>query len=313
MILILIIASFVVVIVLSLILQQSTDGDAFGIIKRALQGPLSAALHLPSRMAESKPAPTPNDKRFADGCQSVYLDVGSKAGVHVRRLFEPEKYSGESKEIAYFDRVFGTAEQRREPNAVCAVGFEASGIHHMRLKSIEDCYNARGWRTKFFGPEMLTATVPGEKSNNEIDPYVDSDSLLLDDLKDDIEAMDIGDFILEHIAPREIPLPVAGEDGRKSQPAVYANFDIGLGNSEVEALARAITKGAICHVSWISIKLPSMKQESEGPVKELMKRINVLIKSAEQVQGCKQIEVTYWADSDAINEDYKRGPFGCDF
>ena len=50
----------------------------------------------------------PWDETIADGCQHVYLDLGTNVGFQVRKLFEPELYpasAGDS--IAVFNRFFG--------------------------------------------------------------------------------------------------------------------------------------------------------------------------------------------------------------
>lgn len=84
---------------------------------------------------------------MADGCQHVYIDLGSNVGVQVRKLFEPHLYVP-SKSIPIFDRFFGVSEVRRE--STCAFGFEMNWVHTEKLRRIERAYNRVGWRTRFF-------------------------------------------------------------------------------------------------------------------------------------------------------------------
>lgn len=79
-------------------------------------------------------------------CKHLYLDIGSNIGVQVRKLFEPEKYSG-APFARLFDQKFGSVDKRRKE--VCAIGFEANPHKTAELARIEKCYNAQGWRVWF--------------------------------------------------------------------------------------------------------------------------------------------------------------------
>jgi hypothetical protein len=98
------------------------------------------------------------DEDFSDlfkGCENVYFDVGSNVGVQIRKLFEPELYP-DAPILDHFDTVFGPIEKRRKDETLCAFGFEANPRHGPRLKEIEACYKARGFRVHFFHPRVVS-------------------------------------------------------------------------------------------------------------------------------------------------------------
>ena len=106
----------------------------------------AAAVRAASSALSSK---APWAETIADGCQHVYLDLGSNVGIQVRKLFEPELFpdaAGDS--IAVFNRFFGSAAERRK--STCAIGLEMNPTHTLRLKALEAAYAQQGWRTRFF-------------------------------------------------------------------------------------------------------------------------------------------------------------------
>eukprot|EP01084_Bolivina_argentea_P285748 490082_1 len=80
-------------------------------------------------------------------CENIYIDLGSNIGVQTRKLFEPEKYPN-STVLSHYDITFGSVTKRRKN--CCSFGFEANPKHFDRLHEIEQCYNKKGWRTKFY-------------------------------------------------------------------------------------------------------------------------------------------------------------------
>ena len=50
-------------------------------------------------------------KNFLDGCQHVYLDMGTNTGVQIRKLYQPELYP-DAPIHPVFERYFGPAENR---------------------------------------------------------------------------------------------------------------------------------------------------------------------------------------------------------
>jgi len=98
------------------------------------------------------------DPKLFEGCTSIFLDVGSSRGTHVRKLFEPQKYTG-AKYLHVFDNGFGPAERRARPSSesgICAFGFEANPKLTSRLQTIEAAYRAKGWRAKWFAPAAVS-------------------------------------------------------------------------------------------------------------------------------------------------------------
>ena len=84
---------------------------------------------------------------FVDGCANVYLDFGSNIGIQVRKLFEPELFSG-APVLPFFDKHLGAADDRRRET--CAIGFEINPALTARLQELQAAYVAQGWRTHFF-------------------------------------------------------------------------------------------------------------------------------------------------------------------
>jgi hypothetical protein len=68
----------------------------------------------------------------ADGCEHVYLDLGSNIGVQVRKLFEPEAYP-EAPLRRIFEEMFGPEGPQRSAR-VCAFGFEPNPRLTTRLR-----------------------------------------------------------------------------------------------------------------------------------------------------------------------------------
>jgi len=82
-------------------------------------------------------------KEWLDGCQRVYLDVGSDVGIQIRKLFEPELYP-EAKVLPIFDSRFGPPKERKRDTGLCAVGFEPNPLNQARLLELETAYRKQG-------------------------------------------------------------------------------------------------------------------------------------------------------------------------
>jgi len=90
------------------------------------------------------------------GCKNVFLDVGSNRGTHVRKLFEPSKYSS-AKYLKVFEKSFGKYHfLPYNETGLCAFGFEANPRWVPRLLAIEKAYTQMGWRVKFFAPSVVS-------------------------------------------------------------------------------------------------------------------------------------------------------------
>lgn len=88
----------------------------------------------------------------ADGCEAMYIDLGSNIGVQPRAFFEPERYADNYAQ-AQFNAIFGEGASRRRH--ACVFGFEPNPAHLPRLREIEGCYRSLGWRLQFFHAAAL--------------------------------------------------------------------------------------------------------------------------------------------------------------
>jgi hypothetical protein len=255
---------------------------------------------------------TPRKPKLADGCHSVYLDLGSNIGVQVRKLFEPEKYPN-CESIAYFERVLGPIEDRRLPGAICVFGFEPNPIHLPRLREIETCYNnKKGWKVKFFplavsntNDDHLKFYLDHAKQHQHwmatLFPggqYHDPDQKPII-----VNSIDIGEFVMSEIIGRDLGTEYKG----KWKPTIYAKFDIEGG--EYSALASLLFKGALCHMTISSIEWHrelmerNMGLEKAKPFQEFRELlVNLLDKHQAKWDskfiGCKPMILERWDDED---------------
>ena len=81
-----------------------------------------------------------------DGCEFVYLDMGTNTGVQIRKLFEPALFPGAAV-LPIFERYFGSA-AGRNLSAVCAVGWEPNPVHTEQLAGLQAAYRRCGWRVE---------------------------------------------------------------------------------------------------------------------------------------------------------------------
>ena len=87
-----------------------------------------------------------SNKNPLDGCEFVYLDMGTNTGVQIRKLFEPDKFPGAAV-LPIFERYFGPA-AGRNLSAVCAVGWEPNPGHTAYLARLQAAYGRCGWRVE---------------------------------------------------------------------------------------------------------------------------------------------------------------------
>jgi len=103
------------------------------------------------------------DPHMFENCSKVFIDVGSNAGTHIRKLYEPEKYP-EAKYSSVLDAAFGPVwfrGQMSSKTGICAFGFEANPRWQSRYHEIETAYAKKGWRAKWFAP-MAVSNETGE-------------------------------------------------------------------------------------------------------------------------------------------------------
>merc|ERR1712038_460663 len=83
-------------------------------------------------------------QEFLDGCRHVYLDMGTNAGVQIRKLYQPHLFPNASV-LPIFDKFFGPI-GTRDLKTICTVGFEPNIMHYETLKQLEKHYHDCGWR-----------------------------------------------------------------------------------------------------------------------------------------------------------------------
>lgn len=80
-----------------------------------------------------------------DGCQHVYLDLGTNTGMQFRKLFNRDAYPA-ALIRPVFDRYFGLGRRLN----VCAWGWEPNPRHAPNLLRLQDGYRALGRRLTIF-------------------------------------------------------------------------------------------------------------------------------------------------------------------
>jgi hypothetical protein len=204
---------------------------------------------------------------IADGCQHVYLDLGSNVGIQVRKLFEPELFpdaAGDS--IAVFNRFFGSAAERRK--STCAIGLEMNPTHTSRLKALEAAYAQQGWRTRFFtqtavGVDFSTghydhtgvkdtpldlsakinfATAPGgDDAKAAADPGLGSGGE--------------GDFSIRFASAAELILLVAARRLPSSGEAAHIVAKLDIEGGEHLVLPHLLLSNALCALNYLALEM----------------------------------------------------------
>lgn len=173
-----------------------------------------------------------SEENILDGCQYVYIDLGTNIGVQIRKLYEPHLYINASI-LPLFQTLF-----ENNTGEVCAVGFEANPIHSDYLKEFENYCLKRNWRVKIFVPMAVSTrdgnvtfyTTPGDQGT---DTYQVAASL---DMRADgkanitVPSIDIVSWFKNTVLTRKIPgqwntsRVVMKHDIEEHDPYVLANF-----------------------------------------------------------------------------------------
>ena len=195
-----------------------------------------------------------------DGCQYVYLDVGTNVGVQIRKLYEPELYPG-AKMLSFFDEQFG--HDRKRLSSLCTVGFEPNIHHTSKLRALETAYTARGWRVKIF-TETAVSTIDGnatfffDKIANpqqhewaaSLIPWHESmktksgSDTERNDVQATVQTMDFSRYLLVNIGRRRI--------NEELKHSVLMKLDVE--GSEHTILPHIITTGSICSINKIFLE-----------------------------------------------------------
>lgn len=212
-----------------------------------------------------------DDPKIFAGCSSIFLDVGSNRGTHVRKLFEPQKYPG-CPYLHVFDQGFGAPATRTRPfseSGLCAFGFEANPRWAATLQDVERAYTAQGWRVKWFAPEAVsntTGTLPFYKN----DGGADSDWA----------------FSMRklHANSQEVPVPEVDlsafvQELHQNSPAGYRLMKMDIESAEFVVLPPFLSKQLLCKnvidtitIEWHDRFLKSDASKSQAA--ELERQVN---------------------------------------
>ena len=110
-----------------------------------------------------------SQENILDGCQYVYIDLGTNIGIQIRKLYEPHLYP-DALVLPLFRQLFGN-----HTDEVCSVGFEANPVHTDYLKEFENYCLQRNWRVKIFTELSVSTrngnltfyTEPGNEGHNQ--------------------------------------------------------------------------------------------------------------------------------------------------
>jgi hypothetical protein len=206
----------------------------------------------------------PRRPRLADGCQHVYLDVGTNIGVQIRKLFEPQHYPN-AKILPIFDQAFGTDRTR----TVCAFGWEANPSHTPRLREVQAAYRRVGWRTTIHvetAAGVRDGSVPFFWSGNSFHDLAASTmpsehltSSGVEVHRTDTRMMDLARFIKEEVHERLRP------DG-VGPGAVVMKVDVE--GAELDLLPDLMLRGALCDVHTLYVEF------HQNPMKKQPPRVN---------------------------------------
>lgn len=194
-------------------------------------------------------ATSPSNKKLADGCYHVFLDVGANVGVHGRFLFEPEQYNETRVAGDIFNEEFG---RQRDNRDFCVFAFEPNPAHKKRLEQVETAYKAMGWRYEF-----IPAGISDQEGNMTFYHLHDErfnewgfttvrkvHPLGFAGIEEQVTVIRLASWLQEQVHERVIPTTVYGEYG-DSGPKVVMKFDVeGL---EFVVLPDLLVSGALCN------------------------------------------------------------------
>lgn len=178
------------------------------------------------------------DPALFAGCSSIFLDVGSNRGTHVRKLFEPEKYPG-CPYLKVIEKGFGAAEKRARPfkeTGICTFGFEANPRWASTLKQLEEAYTAQGWRVKWFAPEAV-----GVSEGNVDYWHYDHDSN--SDLGFSMRKRSAGST---EVTVPSIDFSAFVEELHKNAPSGYRLMKMDIESAEFTVLPKFVTNQLLC-------------------------------------------------------------------
>jgi hypothetical protein len=144
------------------------------------------------------------EENFLDGCQYIYIDLGTNIGIQIRKLYEPFFYP-KAFVLPLFQKIFGN--QTKE---VCSIGFEANPAHDSYLKEFENYCLKRKWRVKIFTSTAVNIV------NKNVSFYTQPANILYNQWASSLRAdpnktevtvssIDIASWFKEKVLNRKIP------------------------------------------------------------------------------------------------------------
>jgi len=192
-----------------------------------------------------------------DGCQHVYLDMGTHRGVQIRKLFEPSKFPG-ALVHSVFDRFFGNP-NTRDNNTICAVGWEPNPVFTEELIMLEEAYRKCGWQVlihKETGVASRNSTAGFSQIDNNpmrwAGRLVEESEKFEDTVK--VETIRLAEFINEVVGKRQRP-----DEGKES----YVVMKVDVEGREIDILPDLLLSGAIQHIDSIYIEWHYLSLEED--------------------------------------------------
>lgn len=206
------------------------------------------------------------DDNPLDGCQYVYLDMGTNIGVQIRKLFEPQHYE-EAKILPVFEKYFGPFNQR-DKSQVCAVGWEPNPTHTERLQNLSDAYNKCGFRTIIYtetGVDVRNSKIKYIARNDfvhEISGFLqenanqEEDDITRVSKKTDVNVIRIAEYIRDVVGKRKLT--------KNQKGAVVMKLDVE--GREMGIMSDLIHSGSLQYIDYIHVDWPTHKnvQTSDG-------------------------------------------------
>jgi FkbM family methyltransferase len=191
---------------------------------------------------------------MAHGCQHVFLDVGSNRGVHVRSIYEPDKYplmsnfwSQALAKSKFYEMYMNISSGKHPASNVCTFGFEANPDFTSRLHALEEAYQEKGLRARWFNlavsdsagnltfyREPLGEQLSGELASNS---STGSALAMRGMLPTTVPTIDFYQFMQDNIVNRQIP--------DKSVPATVV-MKMDIEGAEFKVLPRLLQQGLMC-------------------------------------------------------------------
>jgi len=241
------------------------------------------------------------DPSMFENCSKLFIDLGSNAGTHIRKLFEPDKYP-QSKYSQVFDDAFGSSSFRQNSSAItgiCAFGFEANPRFVSRYHDIEAAYHRQGWRARWFAP----AAVSNESGNVT---FWLNDDLPINEKDDHMDwsasTVNRGSNSSSNITVPEMEFASFLEAVRLHAAPGYRLMKMDIEGAEFPVLAELLERGLLCEGSLdlmtIEWHLRLVPESNREPAEEVMRQV----KSAGKCAPKKDTQVLEFDDESYLKD-----------